>query len=109
MVISFMNSTIEHYSSAAVGFDGMPLLRTISDITYNNSLKKNRNKHITPKIYFFFNSTIEHYSSAAEGFDGMALLRAIGDFLTIFLGAFALGSGMGMLNALVSFEIHVDI
>ena len=55
------------------------------------------------ELLLFPYSTIEHYSSVADGFNGMGLLKALLDFLKIFLGAFALGSAMGMLNALVSY------
>ena len=53
---------------------------------------------------FSIPSTVEHYASSSTGekFDGMAFLSALLDFLKIFLGAFALGSAMGMLNALVT-------
>jgi len=46
-------------------------------------------------------STIENYKSDKHGFDGIAALTSLGNFFTVFLGAFALGCGMGCITALV--------
>jgi len=46
-------------------------------------------------------STIENYRSDKHGFDGIAALTSLGNFFTVFFGAFALGSGMGCITALV--------
>lgn len=48
-------------------------------------------------------SAVENYkTSNAEGFDGLIVLQCIGNFIGVFSGAFALGSGMGCITALVS-------
>jgi sodium/hydrogen exchanger-like protein 6/7 len=42
------------------------------------------------------------------GFDGLMVLKCVGNFIGVFFGAFALGSGMGCITAVVSFtsEAH---
>ncbi|ELT98939.1 hypothetical protein CAPTEDRAFT_184481 [Capitella teleta] len=47
-------------------------------------------------------AAVEQYSSASGGFDGMAVLHCLGNFVGVFLGAFSLGSAMGMLTALLT-------
>lgn len=57
-------------------------------------------------IVFYFDdfvfSSIQSYKVAA-GFDFLAFLQCVGHFFTVFFGAFALGSGMGCVTAVVSF------
>lgn len=54
-------------------------------------------------MHFLFFRSIEQYGKSNSGsFDGMALLQALGSFLGVFFGAFALGSAMGCVTALVS-------
>ena len=45
-------------------------------------------------------------SKTPEGVDKMAVLKSLGNFAKIFCGAFALGSGMGMVTAIISFLLE---
>lgn len=46
-------------------------------------------------------SSVEAYVSSKAGFDGFAFAASLGNFVKVFLGAFAFGSGMGCATALV--------
>jgi len=53
------------------------------------------------KIYCF--SSIEKYVAGAilDEFDRTLMWKAFGNFFVVFIGSFAIGSGMGCLTALV--------
>ena len=52
---------------------------------------------------YFFHRSIESYT--ATGFSVGPLFKAVGEFIGVFGGSFILGGFMGLLTALVSFEL----
>ncbi len=54
-------------------------------------------------FFFAFFSSIEKYVASAilDQFDRGLMLKSFGNFFVVFIGSFAIGSGMGCLTALV--------
>lgn len=58
------------------------------------------------KLYDLPCRAVENYNKITQSnspFDGIAVLKSIGNFFGVFFGAFALGSAMGCVTAIVSF------
>ncbi len=55
------------------------------------------------KFVFFIFSSIEKYVASAilDQFDRGLMFKSLGNFFVVFIGSFAIGSGMGCLTALV--------
>ena len=72
--------------------------------TYNVDRNYLGRFNICHKFCFFcFFSSVEAYGKeSSEGFSGHALIKALGNFAGIFGGSFVIGSGIGMITALLT-------